>query len=321
LDLVHQDDRPRLAELIEGLLSGRSRSLQIETRFRRKDGEIIWISASCSHAPETDTVPAIIVDITERVRAEAQARENERRYREVQMGLEHANRVATVGHLTASIAHEVNQPIAATVANAQAALSWLDGRPPDLEEVREALAHIAKNGIRAGEVIGRIRELIKKAPPRKDSFDINATIREVIALTRGETLKNRVSVQTQLAAGLPPIEGDQIQLQQVILNLIMNAVEAMGEMNDGQRELLINSGKNDSGGVLVAVRDSGPGLTPIVVEHLFESFYTTKHGGMGLGLSICRSIVEAHGGRLWAEANTPGGAAFLFTVPAQAYAS
>lgn len=321
LDLVHQDDRPRLAELIEGLLSGRSRSLQIETRFRRKDGEIIWISASCSHAPETDTVPAIIVDITERVRAEAQARENERRYREVQMGLEHANRVATVGHLTASIAHEVNQPIAATVANAQAALSWLDGRPPDLEEVREALAHIAKNGIRAGEVIGRIRELIKKAPPRKDSFDINATIREVIALTRGETLKNRVSVQTQLAAGLPPIEGDQIQLQQVILNLIMNAVEAMGEMNDGQRELLINSGKNDSGGVLVAVRDSGPGLTPIVVEHLFESFYTTKHGGMGLGLSICRSIVEAHGGRLWAEANTPGGAAFLFTVPAQAHAS
>jgi PAS domain S-box-containing protein len=320
LDLVHQDERPRLAELIEGLLSGRYPSLQIETRYRRKDGEIIWISASCSHVPKTGTAPAfyqaIIVDITERVRAEAQARENERRRREVQMELEHANRVATVGHLTASIAHEVNQPIAATVTNAQAALSWLDGRPPDLAEVREALAHIANNGIRAGEVIGRIRDLIKKVPPRKDRFDVNATIREVIALTRGETLKNRVSVQTQLAGGLPPIDGDRVQLQQVILNLIINALEAMVEINEGRRELLISSAETDSNGVLVAVRDSGPGLAPIALQHLFESFYTTKQGGMGLGLSICRSIIEAHGGRLWASANTPRGAAFQFTLPA-----
>src|SRR5262249_17473261 len=164
-------------------------------------------------------------------------------------------------------------------------------------------------------VIGSIRDLIKKAPPRKDRFDINEAIREVIEITRGEAAKDGVSVQTELADGLPLIQGDRVQLQQVMLNLIINAVEAMRGTSEGPRELLISTERTDSDGVVVAVRDSGPGLAPATLERLFESFYTTKPSGLGLGLSICRSIIEAHGGRLWASANVPRGAMFQFTVP------
>ena len=170
--------------------------------------------------------------------------------------------------------------------------------------------------MRAGDIIGRIRDLIKKAPPRKDGVDINEAIREVIALTRGEAVKNGVSVRTQLAEGLPLIHGDRVQLQQVILNLIINAIEAMSGIGEGPRELLISTEQAEPDGVLVAVRDSGPGLAPAALERLFEAFYTTKPSGLGMGLSICRSIVEAHGGRLWASAIEPRGAIFRFTVPA-----
>jgi C4-dicarboxylate-specific signal transduction histidine kinase len=220
-----------------------------------------------------------------------------------------------MGQLTASIAHEVNQPIAATVTGARAALRWLDRRPADLEEARQALAQIVKDGIRAGDVIGRIRDLIRKAPPRKDRVEINEAIREVIELTRGEAVKNGVSVQTKLANGLPLIHGDRVELQQVLLNLIINAVEAMSGVSEGARELLVSTGKAQAGDVLVAVRDSGPGLTPATLERLFEPFYTTKSSGLGLGLPICRSIIEAHGGRLWASANVRRGTIFQFTVP------
>jgi signal transduction histidine kinase len=166
-----------------------------------------------------------------------------------------------------------------------------------------------------GDVISRIRALIKKAPPRKDALEINEAILEVIALTRGEVVKNGVSVQTQLAEGLPPIQGDRVQLQQVILNLIINAVEAMSGVSEGSRELLIGTGQDPSGGVLIAVRDSGPGLSPESFDRLFDAFYTTKPGGMGMGLSICRSIVEAHGGRIWASRSAGPGATVQFTVP------
>jgi C4-dicarboxylate-specific signal transduction histidine kinase len=235
------------------------------------------------------------------------------------MELAHANRVATMGQLTASIAHEVNQPIAATVTNAQAALRWLDSRPPDLEETRQALARIVNSGIRAGNVLDRIRALIKKVPARTDRFDINDTILDVVALTRSELSSNRVSLQTQFAQGLPLVQGDRVQLQQVILNLIVNAIEAMSGVSEA-RELWISTEINASTGALVAVRDSGPGLDPASLEHLFDAFYTTKSSGMGMGLSICRSIIEAHGGRIWAEANVPQGAAFQFTLPSQAAA-
>jgi PAS domain S-box-containing protein len=247
--------------------------------------------------------------ITERKRAEEVLRD-------MQMELAHANRVATMGQLAASIAHEVKQPIAATVINAGTALRWLGRRPPDLEQVRQTLGQIVQDGKRAGDVVDRIRALSKKAPSRNDRLDINGAILEVVELTRGEAVKNGVSVQTDFADGLPLIQGDRVQLQQVILNLIINAVEAMSGTSEGARELLITTGQAEPNGVLVAVKDSGPGLAPATLERLFESFYTTKSTGLGLGLSICRSIIEAHGGRLWASANVPRGASFQFALPA-----
>jgi PAS domain S-box-containing protein len=262
--------------------------------------------------PDAERVEAVLAigrDLTEHVLASEALRD-------AQADLAHANRVTTLGQLSASIAHEVSQPISAVATNAHAALRWLGAQPPDLEEVRQALGRIVKDGNRAADVFGRIRGLIKKAPPRKDGLEINETILEVIALTRGEAVKNGVSVQTQLAEGLPLIQGDRVQLQQVILNLIMNAVEAMSGVSEGSRELLISTGKTEPDGVLVAVRDSGPGLAPASLGRLFDAFYTTKPGGLGMGLSICRSIVEAHGGRLWAAGNVLQGAIFQFTLPA-----
>jgi C4-dicarboxylate-specific signal transduction histidine kinase len=234
----------------------------------------------------------------------------------MEMELVHANRAATMGQLTASIAHEVNQPIAAALTNAETALLWLERDEPDLDEARQALGRIVKDMNRAGDVIWRIRALIKKAPTRQDRVEINGAIREVIELTHGETAKSDISVRTRLADGLSLIHGDRVQLQQVILNLVINAVEAMNGVSDGPRQLLVSTESAEDGGVLVKVRDSGPGVVPTALGRLFDAFYTTKPGGMGMGLSICRSIVEAHGGHLWVTANQPRGVTFCFTVPA-----
>ena len=235
--------------------------------------------------------------------------------RDSEQQLAHANRVATMGQLTASIGHEVKQPIAAMVANAQAALRFLDLQPSDREEVRQALMSIVQEGHRAGDVIDRIRGLIKKGAARKEHLEINGLIREVVALVRSEAVKNGVSVRTELAEGLPLILGDRVQIQQVLLNLIINALEAM-TVGEEPRELLISSRKSEKGGVHVAVRDSGPGLRQADLERVFAAFYTTKPGGMGLGLAICRSIIEAQGGRIWAITHAPRGAVFEFTLPA-----
>jgi PAS domain S-box-containing protein len=314
-DLTPPEWRGRDAEAVEELK--RTGNMQpFEKEYFRKDGSRVSVligGASFEEGGQEGV--AFVLDLTERKRAEAEARDSERRYREVQTELAHASRVATMGQLTASIAHEVKQPITASVIAAHAALQWLDRQTPDLEEVRQALACIVDSGNRAGEVINRIRELVKKAPPRKDRLEINGAIRQVIALTRGEAIKNGVSVRMHLSEGLPLIEGDRVQLQQVILNLIINAVEAMSGASNGTRELLISTGDAEPSGVLVAVRDSGPGLAPVTLERLFDAFFTTKAGGMGMGLSICRSIIEAHGGRLWATANEPRGAVFQFTLP------
>ena len=261
------------------------------------------------------TIGSQIGQFIERRRAEAEARASERRYREVQLELAHANRVATMGQLTSSIAHEVNQPITAAVTYASAARRWLNAEPPNFHEVDDALSLIVKEGNRAGEVVGRIRTLIKKAPARKNAVEINDAILEVIALTRTEAANNSVSMRTQLAEGLPRVQGDRVQLQQVLLNLIINAIEAMRDVGEEERELLIST-RNEPGGVSVEVRDSGPGFAPAALERVFESFYTTKPSGLGLGLSICRSIIEAHNGRLWASANLPRGASFQFALPA-----
>jgi signal transduction histidine kinase len=235
--------------------------------------------------------------------------------REAQTELAHVNRVTTMGLLAASIAHEVNQPLAAVVTNAHAGLQWLAAQPPDVDEVRTAFDGIIKAGKQAGEVVGRIRGLIKKAPPRKDDVEINEVILEVVALTNGEVVKNGVSLQTQLAAGLPLIQGDRVQLQQVILNLIVNAVEAMGDLSEGSRELLISTRKDPPSGVLVAVQDTGLGLKAEGLDRLFDPFYTTKPNGMGMGLSICRSIVEGHGGRIWASPTAGSGVTVQFSLP------
>jgi PAS domain S-box-containing protein len=309
---VHREDREGTWDRIRRGISERT-DFELDYRTVNPDGSIKYVHALghpvFNAAGDLVEFVGTSIDVTQRRRAE-EAR------LDAQNQLAHVHRVTAMGQLAASIAHEVNQPIAATVTNAQAALRWLDRRPADLQEVRQALARIAKDGHRAAEVIDEIRALIKKAPPRKDRLEINGAIHEVIALTRGEAVKNGVSVQTELIDGLPLIEGDRVQLQQVILNLIINAFEAMSGISEGVRELLISTRKAEPDGVLVAVRDSGPGLAPATLERLFESFYTTKPGGLGLGLSICRSIIEAHGGRLWACANVPCGAIFQFTVPA-----
>jgi len=307
---IHPDDVGRMNENIErGVLE--KRSFTNAFRFILPDGTIKHIE-SINHpvfsaSGELLEIVGTPVDVTERKRAEEA-------YREAQLELAHANRVATMGQLTSSIAHEVNQPITAAVTYALAARRFLSAEPPNFREVDDALSLIVKEGNRAGEVVGRVRALIKKAPPRKDAVAINDAILEVIALTRTEAANNNVSVRTQLAEGLPHIRGDRVQLLQVLLNLIINAIESMRDVGEAERELLISS-RNEPDGVSVEVRDSGPGFAPAALERVFEAFYTTKPGGLGLGLSICRSIIEAHNGQLRASPNVPRGAVFSFTAP------
>jgi C4-dicarboxylate-specific signal transduction histidine kinase len=223
--------------------------------------------------------------------------------------------VATMGQLSASIAHEVNQPIGAAVTNAHAAVRWLGATPPNLDEVRQALGRIVANGNRATDVISRIRAFVKNAPPRKDGLDVNQAVLEVVSLTRNEAKKSEVTVELQLAEDLPIVQADRVQLQQLILNLIINAIEAMSDSDAGSRRLLISSSEYGSNDVCVEVRDSGPGFCGATAAQIFQAFYTTKPAGLGMGLSVCRSIVEAHGGQLWAMAGDPSGAVFTFTLP------
>jgi PAS domain S-box-containing protein len=252
-------------------------------------------------------------DITAAVRAA----HTEEALQNVRAALAHATRVTTLGELTASIAHEINQPLAAVVTNASASRRWLAAKPPDLDEVREALDRIVREGNRASDIINRIRALLNKSAAPAQRLSINETILEIIALTRGELRINRIALNLQLANDLPPVIGDRVQLQQVILNLIINAVEAMRGHGWEPRDLLVGSCRDAGSGVLVTVEDSGPGLDPAVISRLFDAFYTTKQDGMGMGLAISRSIVEAHGGRLWVTPNAPRGAVFHFSVPAE----
>ena len=280
----------------------------------RRDGTRVVVASRWALQLDERGKPTAVLetnnDITERKRAEEALHK-------AQVELAHVTRVATLGEMTASISHEVNQPLAAVVTNANACLRWLARQSPDLDEARAAVERIIRDGSRASEVIGRIRALVKKSPPQKDWLNINDIILEVIALARNEMHRNRVSLQTRLSDDVPLLHGDRIQLQQVILNLIINGIEAMNGIDEGRRELIVSTERetNGSNGLLIAVRDSGVGLNSENLEHLFDPFYTTKPDGMGMGLAISRSIIEAHGGRLWATLNTPCGAVFQFTLP------
>ena len=280
-----------------------------EKEYLRKDGSRVPVLMGFAAFDEQRLEGfAFVLDLTERKRAEESLRELESDFARM-------NRVSMMGELAASLSHEITQPIASARNNARAAQNFLDMQPPELEEVREALACVVDDVDRAGNIIDRVREHMKKAPPRIVHFDINAAINEVILLARNVIMRNSVSVSTWLADGLAPVQGDRVQLQQVVLNLILNAVEAMGSAEADPRELIVTTERNRAG-VIVQVRDSGPGIAPTHLERVFEAFYSTKSGGTGMGLSICRSIIEAHGGRLWAESNVPRGALFQFTVPA-----
>ena len=234
---------------------------------------------------------------------------------EARSQLAHVSRVTTLGELTASIAHEVNQPLAAVVTNGNACVRWLAADPPNLNEARAAVARLVKDANRASEIIAQVRALTRSSPPRHEWLAINDIIIATLSLIDSEILQNHVSLRTELADDVPPVRGDRVQLQQVILNLILNAIEAMGRLHEGPRLLTVGSGRYDGTGALVTIADTGAGLALESLDYIFNAFYTSKPDGMGMGLAISRSIVEAHGGRIWAAANSPQGAAFQFSLP------
>ena len=311
---IHPDDRDRLNAEVQRAVSER-RDYSAAYRIVLPDGTIKHIETigrpAFSASGELVEIVTTQIDVTERKRA----REEHKRLLQLEADFAHMNRVSMLGELAASLSHEIMQPIASARNNARAAQKFLEMEPPDLGEVREAVASFVSDTDRTGKIIARIREQIKKAPPRKERLDLNAAIDEVIILARSATNRHGILVEMRLADGLSLVAGDRVQLQQVLLNLILNAVEAMGSVEAGARELLIST-EQDRTGVLVAVRDSGPGIDPTHLKRVFEAFYTTKPGGTGMGLSICRSIIKAHGGRLWATGCEPRGALFQFTIPA-----
>ena len=277
------------------------RTIGVIAMFARQSSELDTIEALESVAP-------IIAQGVERKRTQDTLRET-------QVQLAHLNRVMAVGELSASIAHEINQPLAAIVMNGNAALRWLALDPPNLTKARDSAELIIRDGDRASQVIARIRALLKKSPPSKTLLDVNEFVNEVVALTQSEMVRNSVSLRVDLADELPRVPGDRIQLQQVMLNLIVNAVEAMFTIEDRQRALLLTSGSLNDNAVRIAVSDNGSGIDSQLADHLFDAFSTTKPDGMGMGLAISRSIIEAHGGRLWIEPNNKHGATFQFTLP------
>jgi PAS domain S-box-containing protein len=278
-----------------------------EKEYFRKDGSRVSVLVGAAAFEGRDEGVSFVLDLTERKRAEEALQK-------AQAELAHVARLTTMGELAASLAHEINQPLAAIVTNGSAGLRWLDQGQPDLDEARAAFSRIVRDGARAGEVIRGLRALAKKTGPELAKLDINDTILEVLALTRSEMQRHGVVLHTDLFSGDRPVFADRVQLQQVLMNLILNGIEAMRAVAGHQRVLAISSEPAGPEGVLVAVADTGPGLDPASADRIFEPFFTTKPQGMGMGLSICRSIIAAHGGRLWASPGVPCGAVFRFTV-------
>jgi PAS domain S-box-containing protein len=284
---------------------------EAETVLRTLKGDRLSVLLTIAFPSETDTLDSVLVsmmDVTERERM------NEALH-QAQAELAHVTRVTTLGQLTASIAHEVNQPLAAIVTNGEACLRWLGHDPPQLDEVRGAVENMIDDGMRASEVVSGLRALSKKTEPQRTRLNLNDVTREVIPLVEREVFNHRVSLRLELAPALSPVLADRVQLQQVVMNLLINAIQAMASVSDRARELLIRSRQLDGDQVLIEVEDSGIGIAPENMSQLFTAFYTTKLDGMGMGLSICRSLIEAHGGRIWAARNAGPGATFAFTLP------
>ncbi|SDH63401.1 MULTISPECIES: PAS domain-containing sensor histidine kinase [Bradyrhizobium] len=318
VDITHEDDRRATREMIQDVQSGKRQDYQAEKRYCRKDGKVIWVRVSTARALDPNSpipgIPAIIEDFTERKNAEVA-------WHDARDALSRATRLTVMGELSASIAHEVNQPLAAIITNGQACERFLGFSPPDLDEVKDAVGEIVRDARRASEVLKRIRAMSKNTAPERGQVDVNHAIAEVLALTRDELQRHRVAVQTDLRSKLPTIVADRVQLQQVVLNLVMNGIDAMRAVTDRPRILTVRSQLNDQGNIVVNVADSGVGLDPANRDRIFESFFTTKPEGMGMGLAISNTIIEAHHGRLWAESGSPFGAVFGFTLPLAAGAN
>ena len=312
LQRIHPEDRNRVnKEVFEAL--DQKRKYAIEFRIILPDGTVKYIESIGHPVSSTagEEMIATHIDVTERKRAQ----EEHERLRQLESDLAHVNRLSIMGELAASLAHEILHPIATARNNARVGMRFLEKSPPNLDEVREALACVVRDADRAKDIVGRMRDHIKKSPARREPFDLNEAIDEVLVMVRSAIDKNKVLVRTRLAEGLSLVQADRVQIQQVVVNLVLNSVEAMSSIEEGVRELSINTKQSETSDILVAVQDSGPGIDPEHLERVFAPFYTTKSSGIGMGLSICQSIIAAHGGRLWAEANRPRGAIFQFTLP------
>ena len=307
---THPDDRPSFVAIIEPVMRERTQNWEVEHRIVMPDGTIknIHVVAHASEATDRLEYIGALMDVTDTKQAQEALQQ-------AQAELAHITRVTTLGELTASIAHEVNQPLAAVVTNAESSLRWFGRNPPELAEARNAVERIIKDAHRASAVIKRIRELATYSDPEFAPLDINGAIDETLHLLRRELSLQRVSLRLDLAPGLPPVLGDRVQLQQVVINLVMNGVESMAKVSERPHTLTIKSRQHEAGQILVAVRDTGVGIDPESADRLFVAFFTTKPGGMGMGLSICRSIIEDHDGKLWASGDDGPGATFQFTVP------
>ena len=310
-NISHEEDRTATEVRVAEANEGKRRSYRVEKRFLRKDGNVMWADVSAVFVPASGSnsafFSAVIVDISERKRVGE-------KLRKAQTELAHVSRLTTMGELAASVVHEVNQPLTGIITNANTSMRWLAGAAPNLNEARNAIGRIVRDGNRAADVISRLRSLFQKASSVKERLDINEAIQEVVMLTQTEVRRHKVALRTELAADLPPVAGDRVQLQQVVVNLILNGIEAMSTVEDRERALLIRTQPREGSEVLVIVKDSGIGFDPQNAERIFDAFHTTKAGGLGMGLSISRSIVDNHGGRLWAKLNDGPGATFQFTI-------